>query len=170
MIERGDERFIPGVDEHRHELLDRGAGIRDPLASHAVAGIEKNTQADRHALVGKHRDRLRRAILEDLEIVFGETGDEPTGGVGHSDIHLNRVDRGPEGLRDKARAGKQTEHQRHRSHAPLSHLVHEPHATEGRPARLRGTASAGPPSPLAEVERSAPTLLRLHSSPAATAP
>ena len=58
---------------------------RNRHAPHAVAGVEQHAKADRHALVGELRDRLRHAVLEDFEVVLGEVRNEAPVRVGHGD-------------------------------------------------------------------------------------
>ena len=59
-----------GVEQLEQEPLDRRARVADALAEHAVADVEQQPQAERHALVRELRDRLLVAVLEDLERVL----------------------------------------------------------------------------------------------------
>ena len=67
MVERHQEELVGRVEQIEQEPLDRRARVLDALAEHAVADVEQHAEADRHALVRELRDRLRVAVLEDLE-------------------------------------------------------------------------------------------------------
>ncbi len=77
-----EERVVRGeqVDE---EALDGRASVHEALAEHAVADVEQEADADRHTLAGELRNRLRRAVLEDLEAVARQVGHQPAVGVAH---------------------------------------------------------------------------------------
>ena len=60
VVERHQEELVGRIEQLEQEPLDRGARVLDPPAEHAVADVEQHAEADRHALAGELRDRLRR--------------------------------------------------------------------------------------------------------------
>ena len=63
------------------EALDRRLGVLDAPAEHAVADVEQQAEAERHALVGELRDRQALAVLVDLERLFRQPRDQLPVGV-----------------------------------------------------------------------------------------
>ena len=67
VIEREHEELVVGVQELEEEPFDGRSRVDHALAEHAVAHVEQDAEADRHALVRELGDRLRLAVLEHLE-------------------------------------------------------------------------------------------------------
>ena len=67
VVERQHEELVGRVEQVEEEPVDRRARVLDALAEHAVADVEQQAEADRHALVRELRDRLLLAVLEDFE-------------------------------------------------------------------------------------------------------
>ena len=83
MVEGEDEELVGRVEQLEQKPVDGGARILNPLAEHAVADVDEDAEAHRHALVGELRDLLQRAVLVHLEDLAAEAGDEPPLFVGH---------------------------------------------------------------------------------------
>ena len=90
MVERADERLVARIEQVGHEAVERTAGVHNRLAAHAVADVEQHADAHGRALVGKLRDRLLVAVLEDLEVVPGEAGDQAVVAVGDGNAGFQR--------------------------------------------------------------------------------
>src|SRR5688572_32284846 len=78
MIEADERRFVFDREQLVEKMRQRGARVRHPLAAHAVADVERQRQADRHALFRELRDRLRHAVLFDREVLLLERSEEHT--------------------------------------------------------------------------------------------
>ena len=72
--------------------LAGGAGFLQARAEHAVAGVEQQAEAHRHAFADELRDRLRLAIFEQFEIVAGQSGDQLTVRVDHGGVDARQID------------------------------------------------------------------------------
>src|SRR5206468_12831597 len=97
VIEREDEELVGAVEELEEEAIDRGARIRDPLAEHAVADVEQDAEADRHAIARELRDLLLDTVLEYLERLAIEPGNQPAFFVGHRRGDARQLDAGLKG-------------------------------------------------------------------------
>src|SRR6185436_9604515 len=68
------------------ELLDElGGGIPDEVEvrDHAAAAVEHHHDRNRLDVVGEERQRLPLAVVEDLEVLLLEVGDEAAAGLLH---------------------------------------------------------------------------------------
>ena len=99
MVEGRDEALVAGIEQIRHEAVERAPRVDDRLTAHAVADVEEDSDADWRPFVGKLRNRLRIAVFEHVEVVFLQTGDQTTGVVGDGDGHFNGRDGAAKGLR-----------------------------------------------------------------------
>ena len=63
VIEAEQRRFIFDGEQLVEKMRERDARIGHALAAHAVADVERQRQADRHALLRELRDRLRARRL-----------------------------------------------------------------------------------------------------------
>ena len=98
MVERADKCLIARIEQVGHEAIERAAGVNDWLAAHAVADVEQHAHADGRPLVGELRDGLLVAVLEDLEVVLRQAGDQPVVVVGDGDRDFNGGDAASERL------------------------------------------------------------------------
>ena len=96
VVERHHEELVGGIEQVEQEPVDGRARVLDPLAEHAVADVEQHAEADRHALVGELRDRLLHAVLEDLERLARQAGDQMPFGVGDGGGDAGELDAGLE--------------------------------------------------------------------------
>ena len=99
MIEGCNEALIAGIEQIRHEAIERAPRVDDRLTPHAVADVEEDADADRRPLVGKLRHWLRITVLEDFEVVLREAHDEAAGVIGDGDGNLDGGDTAVKGLR-----------------------------------------------------------------------
>ena len=98
VIERADERLVSAVEQVGHEPVERAARVDDRLPAHAVADVEQHADAYRRPLVRELRHRLRVTVLEDLEVVLRQAGDQAIAGVGDGDGDFNGRDAAAKGL------------------------------------------------------------------------
>ncbi len=78
----------------RQQPLDELLGARRDEAEallHAAAAVEHHDHGDGLRLGGKERDRLKLAVVVDLEVVFGEVGHQPAGRVGDGGVDRDRA-------------------------------------------------------------------------------
>ena len=135
MIERRHHCLVLNEEEIADEPVQRAPRIDDRLTAHAVAGIEQDAEAHRHALIGELRDVLPVAILEHLEVVLGQAGNEPAVRVGHGDRDLHDVDPRAERLCcDEVHEGTEGHEGGHEAHE-----AHEARHTRPEPRLSRGT-------------------------------
>ena len=78
--------------------IDRRAGIEHALATHAVTDVEEHAEADGDAVGRELLHDLALAVIEDLEVLFRETGNQAARGVGHGGRDGNELDVGFERL------------------------------------------------------------------------
>ena len=64
VIERHQRELVLGPEQVSNEMIDRLARVCDAASKHAVARIEQNGEAHRHALRRELRDRLAFTVLE----------------------------------------------------------------------------------------------------------
>jgi hypothetical protein len=80
-------------------MIDRQPRVGDTPAEHAVADVEEDAEADRHALARELRHLLPFAIVEHLEGVLRQVRDEMAVGVSHRHRDAGDVDAGAKGVR-----------------------------------------------------------------------
>ena len=68
MIERRDKRLVLAQQQLTDEPIQGNPRVDDRLTTHAVAGIEQQTETDRNSRIGELRDLLLSAVLENLEV------------------------------------------------------------------------------------------------------
>jgi hypothetical protein len=98
VIERRDKRLVLAKQQLTDEPIQGNPRVDDRLTTHAVAGIEQQTETDRNSRIGELRDLLLSAVLENLEVTFHEARDQPAFRVAHRDRHLNDINAGTKGL------------------------------------------------------------------------
>jgi hypothetical protein len=96
VIEKHERELVVARHQLEVEAVECAPRVLQPLAHHAVADIEQNGEADRHALAGELRDGLREAVFEDLEVVLREIRHEPAAGVGDRGGDRDDLDAGLE--------------------------------------------------------------------------
>ena len=119
MVERDHAELIGRIEQREEEPFDGGARVDEPLAEHAVAHVQQDGDADRHALARELRDGLPLAVLVDLEGVFGESGHQAAvliedggGDADQIDARLEEImRRGRLILRGHGRAGERRHEQ-----------------------------------------------------------
>ena len=70
VIERRDKRLVFAQQQLADEPIHGNPRVDDRLTTHAVAGIEQQTETDRNSRVGELRDLLLSAVLENLEVTL----------------------------------------------------------------------------------------------------
>ena len=94
-----DERDVGGVVEGVDELDRGGARVLD-VARHAAAGVEQQADVQRRRVLGLARgeilQRLRLAVLEDLEVFRLEARDRLALLVDDGDAEVHEIDGGAE--------------------------------------------------------------------------
>src|ERR1700719_2527740 len=71
MIERHNRELVGRIEQVDDESLHGRACVLNAAAEHAVARIDQDPEADRDALPGELRHRLRFTVLVDVERVTG---------------------------------------------------------------------------------------------------
>ena len=96
MVEGQHEELVAGIEQLEQEAVDRRPRVLDAPAEHAVADVEQDAEADRHAVARELRDRLRLAVLEHLERVAVQACDQPPVRVAHGRGDARQLDAGSE--------------------------------------------------------------------------
>ena len=94
MVERHHEVLIVGVEQIEQEPLDRGAGVLDAPAEHAVARVEEHAQTDRHPFARELRDGLWLAVFEEFERLARQPAHQPSVGVAYGRVDAGELDAG----------------------------------------------------------------------------
>ena len=142
---RADRDLVAKRPQARHvfwqqplEELDGGAAQQRQIALHAPGDVEHDDEPDRLRAVVELRERLRLAVVADLEVVAAECRHEPAVPVGHGDEDTDRVASRAEDLlceRRRTRCRKGQPHQRQ---------AREPKRTANRAPRTANPRTANP--------------------------
>jgi hypothetical protein len=85
VIETEQLGFVFRRQQPVEEVGERAARVHHALAAHAVADVEREREADGHALPGELRNGLRHAVFFDDEVRLRERGDQPAFRVADGD-------------------------------------------------------------------------------------
>src|SRR6185369_56813 len=96
MVEGENREFVAALHQTSNELLDRLSRVLYALPEHAVAHVEQDAEAYRHALVGELRDLLQFAVFEDVEGLARESGHERAIPVQYRRCNRSQIDGGLE--------------------------------------------------------------------------
>src|SRR5439155_10920454 len=96
VIEGHDEELVARIEQLEEESIDRGARVLNALPVHAVARVEQDAKTDWNAFVGELSDRLALAVLEDVECVARQPGEEAPVGLAHRRRHTDDPDPRPQ--------------------------------------------------------------------------
>jgi hypothetical protein len=123
-----DERDVPRVAERVEEADGSGARQLDVLA-HAAAGVEQQADVQLRGRGGfgaprEVRDRLALAVLENLQVVGGQVGDEVPAAVGDGDTDVHQLDAGAERRLLSSRADTRQQHQQRPDPSRAGHAAH----------------------------------------------
>src|SRR4030095_515043 len=69
-------KLVARIEQLEQESLDGRSRVDEALPEHAVAHVEQHRKADGHPLVGELGDDLAFALLENLERLGWQFGDE----------------------------------------------------------------------------------------------
>ena len=92
-VEAHDHGFVLARADHAGDEVDGGLLLEAEAVADAVAGIDQDGNAERQITFrGELLDGLRPLVLDHLEIVFGEIGNELAFLIGDSKEHVDAVD------------------------------------------------------------------------------
>ena len=96
VVEPVEEHLVVRIDQLEEEAIERLARGVHLVAVHAAAGVEDDAEADRDALGVEMRHRLQLLVVEDAEVVLGQSRHEPAGLIGHRRVDVDQLDAGAE--------------------------------------------------------------------------